>query len=56
MDRCAGDTGCGGVVYGANLTFLVASGNPGNNCLLKNDTWDASEDTGRPWVASAVKI
>lgn len=55
MDLCANDTTCGGIVYGANLTDMVADGDPGGNCLLKNNTWDAVSQK-EEWFASAVKL
>ncbi|KAF2658795.1 hypothetical protein K491DRAFT_713271 [Lophiostoma macrostomum CBS 122681] len=55
MARCAAEQACKGVVYGANLTAMVADGTPGANCLLKNATWDAVGERAF-WVASAVKV
>ena len=54
MDKCAGYLHCKGVVYGANLTDMVADGKPGGNCLLKNGTWDASRPPGKFWMASGA--
>ncbi|CAE7028101.1 hypothetical protein PTTW11_04365 [Pyrenophora teres f. teres] len=56
MDKCAGYIHCKGVVYGANLTDMVADGKPGGNCLLKNATWDANRPPGKFWMASGVKV
>ncbi|RMZ71890.1 cytochrome P450 [Pyrenophora seminiperda CCB06] len=56
MDKCAGYIHCKGVVYGANLTDMVADDKPGGNCLLKNATWDASRPPGKFWMASGVKV
>jgi hypothetical protein len=55
MEKCAENLGCGGVVYGANLTDMVADGDPGGNCLLKNGSWVASQ-IGKMWHASAVRL
>ncbi|KAF2739041.1 hypothetical protein EJ04DRAFT_509195 [Polyplosphaeria fusca] len=54
MDRCAQDSACRGVVYGANLTAMLADGDPAGNCLLKNGTWDAKVERDY-WFASGVK-
>lgn len=54
MDHCAETAGCHGVVYGANLTEMVADGDPGANCLLKNGTWEPVERR-ETWMASALK-
>jgi hypothetical protein len=55
MDRCAQEQECKGIVYGANLTAMVADGDPGANCLLKNATWEPSSKKAF-WFASAVKV
>lgn len=55
MERCANDLDCGGVVYGANLTAMVADGVPGANCLLKNSTFVPSR-VGKFWQVSAVRV
>lgn len=55
MERGADDLDCGGVVYGANLTAMVADGDPGANCLLKNSTFVPGR-VGKFWQASAVRV
>ncbi|KAF2265747.1 hypothetical protein CC78DRAFT_532122 [Lojkania enalia] len=54
MDKCAEKLDCGGVTYSANLTDMLADGDPGGNCLLKNGTFDAVAPRA-PWFASGVK-